>query len=63
LYWTDFTGFGGKIISSRLDGTNKTQHHYRGAAIFWGVAAYLVSVEHRNLSFKLFHWKSAIFLY
>ncbi|XP_076814506.1 low-density lipoprotein receptor-related protein 2-like isoform X1 [Clavelina lepadiformis] len=41
LYWTDFTGYGGMVVSSKLDGTNKTQHHYRGGSIFWGVAAYL----------------------
>nr|XP_039264367.1 low-density lipoprotein receptor-related protein 2-like isoform X3 [Styela clava] len=41
LYWTDFTGYGGMVMSSLLDGTNKTQHHYRGGSIFWGVAAYM----------------------
>merc|ERR1712136_442828 len=25
----------------KLDGTNKTRHHYRTGSIFWGVAAYL----------------------
>nr|CAB3263507.1 low-density lipoprotein receptor-related protein 6-like [Phallusia mammillata] len=41
LYWTDFTGYGGKVVSSRLDGTNKTVHHGRSGAIYWGISAYL----------------------
>nr|XP_018667559.1 low-density lipoprotein receptor-related protein 6-like isoform X2 [Ciona intestinalis] len=41
LYWTDFTGYGAMVMSSRMDGTNKTQIYYRQGSIFWGVAAYM----------------------
>ncbi|XP_076825968.1 low-density lipoprotein receptor-related protein 2-like [Clavelina lepadiformis] len=40
LYWTDFDFLGGSVLSSRLDGTNKTLHYRSETSYFWGVAAY-----------------------
>merc|ERR1719457_310244 len=41
LYWTDFTGFGSLVVSSNLDGTNKTRNYFSTTSIMWGVASYL----------------------
>lgn len=42
MYWTDFVGYGSKVVSSNLDGEERIKHVEKKGSWFWKVAAYMV---------------------